>query len=331
MKILVVGLGSIGRRHLRNLKQIAPETEIGVWRQQSRDSDLGDLAPAVSKVFFEEHDALAWGARAALVTNPAPLHVPTGLRLADSGAHLFVEKPLSDNAQGVTDLIDLCRRRQQALMVGYHLRFFPPLQRIHEALAEGLIGQPLFLRAEVGQYLPDWRKGKDYRFGVSASCILGGGAVLELSHELDYACWLMGKAQSISAAVTRVSQLEIDVEDLAEVTLAFEGGGVGSLHMDMIQRVPVRSCKVVGSDGTLVADLLQSHVRLWSSADGSWTDLYQDNTYDKNAMYLAEMRHFLRCVEGLDSPVVSGEDGYRTLTMVLAAKEAATQRRTVAI
>lgn len=331
MKILIVGLGSIGRRHLRNLKQIAPHTEIGVWRQQSRDPDLGDLAPAVSRVFFNDQDALTWGAGAALVTNPAPLHIGTGLRLAEAGVHLFVEKPLSDGLHGVADLIDLCRRRHLALMVGYHLRFYPPLQRTRQALAEGIIGQPLFLRAEVGQYLPDWRQGRDYRIGVSASRALGGGAVLELSHELDYACWLMGKAQSVSAAVTRVSQLEIDVEDLAEITVAFEGGGVGSLHMDMIQRVPVRNCKVVGSAGTLVADLLQNHVRLWSPATGGWTDLYLDSNYDKNEMYLSELRHFLRCVEGLDSPVVSGEDGYRTLAMALAAKEASKQGRTVVI
>lgn len=329
MKILIVGLGSIGRRHLRNLKKIAPEAEIGVWRQQSQHPDLGDLAPAVSQVFFAEQDALAWGATAALITNPAPLHVGTGLLLAEAGSHLFVEKPFSHSLEQAGDLIELCRQRALVLMVGYGFRFYPPLQRVKALLDEGRIGRPLFLRSEVGQYLPDWRPGRDYRLSVSARSDMGGGALLELSHELDCARWLMGEVDSVSAMVGRLGDLEIDVEDYAEVALRFASGAMGNVHLDMVQRPPTRTCRITGTDGTIAWDLDGHRVRVFDARAKERDEVGAMSSFDFNQVYQNELEHFLACVEGRAIPPVCGEGAYRVIEMVLAAKRSSFTRTEV--
>lgn len=327
--ILVAGLGSIGRRHIRNLKRIEPKSRIIVWRREYKNQDLGDVAPLVDRVVTSLDGALTFHPDAALVTNPASLHVRTGLGLAEQGIHLFIEKPISSTLDGVDALINLCHQRRLVLLVGYSFRFYRPLQVMRETLAEGRIGRVLALRAEVGQYLPEWRPGMDYRQSVSARRDLGGGVVLELSHELDYARWLLGEVATVSAQLGRLSDLEMDVEDTAEIILRFCSGAMGSIHMDMVQRPAIRTCRVIGTDGTLAWDGNCHQVQLFSNETGTWSDLHLAGPIDRNEMYMAELRHFLECVRGDDSPSVSGDDARRVLEVALAAKQSSEDQRVV--
>ena len=329
MKALIAGLGSIGRRHLANLRLIEPAAHITVWHQRSKPQD-GAEASADCTV-YKEKDALSTKPDVALVTSPASLHVKTGLALAHRGVHLFIEKPLSNTLEGVDELVQECRRRSLALMVGYNFRFYEPLQLMRQALMEGQIGRPLAIRAEVGQNLPDWRPGRDYRQGVSAREDLGGGAVLELSHELDYVRWLMGEVTGVSAQVARLSDLEIDVEDTADILLQFENGAFGSVHLDMVQRQATRTCRIVGTEGTLEWDGITHRVRCFSAARDTWLDLHPETPLDRNEMYVAELRHFLDCVKDNGAPAVNGEDGLRALEIALAVKRSSQEQRAVAL
>jgi predicted dehydrogenase len=329
MRILAVGLGSIARRHIRNLKSIEPTIEIAVWRQYSRCPDLQELSSLVNRLVFQLADALAWRPKAALITNPASLHIETGLALAQEGIHLFIEKPLSNTLDSIDELLDLCRRRSLVLMVGYNFRFYRPLQIVREALIEGQIGRPIALRVEAGQYLPDWRSDSDYRQSVSARHDLGGGAVLELSHELDYVRWLAGEIKTVSAQVGRLSDLEIDVEDTAEIILQFSNGAIGSIHLDMIQRPATRTCRIIGTEGTITWDWFSHRVRLFSAATAEWSDLHPAKAIDRNEMYVEELRHFLNCVRGNEVPIVKGDDGRRVLEIALAAKQSSREQRVV--
>ena len=329
MRFLVVGLGSIGRRHIHNLKRVDPTAEISVWRRRQTSEDLGDVAPLVDRVVYSLDDAQESRPDAALVTNPASLHVETGLALAQNGVHLFVEKPISNTLDGVDPLLELCRERGLVLMVGYNFRFYKPLQAMHQALTEGRIGRVLSLRAEVGQYLPDWRPDRDYRDTVSAQQDLGGGVVLELSHELDYVRWLVGEADSVSAQVGHLSDLEIDVEDTAEITLKHVNGAIGNVHMNMVQRPSTRTCRIIGTEGMLAWDGMSNSVAMSENGTSSWSDLIPTEPIDRNDMYVAELRHFLDCVKGDEAPIVSGDDGRRTLELALAAKRSSEEGRVV--
>jgi predicted dehydrogenase len=188
------------------------------------------------------------------------------------------------------------------------------------AINAGEIGKPLSLSAEVGQYLPDWRPQQDYRKGVSARKDLGGGALLELSHELDYVRWLMGDVASVSSRLTKQSNLEIDVEDSADLILEFTNEVVGTVHLDMVRQPPARNCVVSGSEGTAEWDGPGSGSRIWSAKTREWRDL-SSGSADRNDMYMAELRQFLACMAGEEEVVTTGIDGKRVLELILAARE----------
>jgi len=331
MRALIVGLGSIGRRHLATLRQIEPAAHITIWHQHSKSRDATEAQPLVDRVVYTSEDALDTQPDVALITNPASLHIETALPLAKKGVHLFIEKPLSDTLDRVDELLDLCRKNALVLMVGYNFRFYKPLLVIRQALIEGRIGRPIALRAEAGQYLPEWRPGKDYRQTVSAKRELGGGAVLELSHELDYVRWLLGEVKTVSAQVRHLSDLKLDVEDTSEIILQSSSGVICSVHLDMIQQPATRTCRIIGTEGTLTWDGLSHRVRLFSASTNRWSDLHPAKPLGRNEMYAAELRHFLDCMRRNGVPNVSGEDGRRVLEIALAAKQSSREQRVVEI
>lgn len=244
---------------------------------------------------------------------------------------MLVEKPIASSGEGVQALLSRCRQKSLPLMVGYHLRFSPALRLVRAALNQGAIGRAISARAEVGQYLPDWRPGSDYRCGVSARSELGGGVLRELSHEFDYLRWLLGEVEEVTGWAGRLGDLEIDVEDTAEGILRFRSGAVGSVHLDMIQSSPVRSCRILGTSGTLLWDGLSHRVSLHSRAEGSWKELHPADAFDRNAMFLAELEHFISCVKTGATPEVTGEDGLRALEIALALEASSSQGRTIRI
>ena len=321
MKALVVGLGSMGRRHIKNIKAIDENIQIAVWRQYSKINGLGELESLVENVFFSADDALQWKPDAVFVTNPAPMHCKTALLFAQQNSHLFIEKPLSNDIVNINILLKECEQRKLILMVGYVLRFFEPLQIIKKILEQSRIGRILSIRASVGQNLLNWRSEQRYQDSVSARKDLGGGVLLELSHELDYMRWLVGEVAEIRALASKVSDMEIDVEDIAEICLRFKDGILGSIHLDMIDYAANRSCRIIGSEGTVKWDSEDDDcVRLYSSKTDCWTDLRKPGTLDKNEMYIDELKHFFNCIAMNQKPLISGKEGRSVVKMIVAAR-----------
>ncbi len=319
MKILIVGLGSIGRRHIKNLKAVDPSLDVAVLRQRSKSSDLGDVGGLVSRAFFTQEQALAWGPQVAVIANPAPFHISAAMRFAQAGAHLFIEKPLSVSLDGIEALAKVCRDKRLTAMVGYVLRFSLPLIALKKALDEKIAGRVLSVQASVGRYLPQWRPESDYQDNVSARRELGGGVVLELSHELDYVRWLAGEVREVNAMAAHVSDLSIDVEDVAEIHLRHEGGVISHIHLDMLDRAAQRSCRMIGSEGTLTweSDGACHRVRLFDGNNGQWRTLYEAEGLDTNVMHLAQWRHFFDCIRSGTKPLGDLYEGRRTLEVAL--------------
>ena len=322
---LIVGSGSIARRHLANLRMLRPKSRIIVLRRPQSDS--GEL-PGADQVVDTLDDAIRERPETAIVANPSPFHIPVAQVLAEAGCHLLVEKPFSDRMDGSDALIDTCASRGVTLMVGYNLRFCPSLQAMVRMVADGAAGRILHVSAEIGQYLPDWRPATDYRVGVTAQARLGGGALLELSHEIDIALWLGGPAASVTASLGRVGDLEIDTEDFADVLINFSSGARGYVHMDVLQRVPTRRCRVVGSEGTLEWDYFEDTLRLGRPGE-TWRQLEVPRLNQRNDMYLNELTHFLACVEQGVLPLVPGSVGRDVLAVALAARESAATKKTI--
>lgn len=328
-RYLIVSLGSIGRRHLRNLRALRPEASIAVWRQKSRVEE-GEQIAGADHLFSTLQQVLEFRPTAAIIAGPASTHLPVAKSLAEAGIHLFIEKPLADRLDEVDAFLGFCRSKQLTLMVGYNLRFLPSLNEAKRIIESGRIGDVLSARAEVGQYLPNWRPDTDYRTGVSAQSALGGGVLLELSHDLDYICWLFGLPDRVSALGGRYSRLEIDVEDTVEILLEYGmPARLVSVHMDMIQRAPIRRCRFIGSEGTLIWDSIGDRIELYCADRGSWEILDQFALTDRNRMYLDEIEHFLGCIESGDTPRCAGDDGRDVLGIVSAVRQAMTARTSV--
>lgn len=320
--ILVVGLGSIGKRHLANLRILHPGALFVVLRHSrihfNETPSVGD-----THIVYDINSALAYHPDIAVICSPASEHVGVATVLAQHGVHLFIEKPISDRVAGVDDLIHLCEQKKLVLMVGYTLRFLPSLQQFMVALKQGCVGKVYYAHAMVGQYLPDWRPNTDYRQSVSAQQALGGGVLLELSHEIDYLTWLFGAVRSVQGHAQRLSNLEIDVEDSADAILNFVGGVVAHVHMDMFQRHTVRQCRVVGSEGTLIWDGIKHAVVLHKNNVDTTVLFEPPLPHQRNDIYMAHIQHFLACVLGQALPFSSATEAKHTLEIVTAIKEAA--------
>jgi predicted dehydrogenase len=326
MRGLVVGLGSIGRRHASNWAALGLGP-LAVCRQRNdplprpfrvETSQYTDLDVALAR---EQPDIV-------IVANPTSLHVDTACRALQAGAHVFVEKPLSHTLRGVQQLLDEATSRRKQVMVGYNLRFHPLLIRVKALVDEGVIGKITSARAEVGEYLPDWHPWEDYRHSYSGRGDLGGGAVLTFSHELDALCWLLGAPRRVTAIAAHASSLEIDTEDTAEIVLQFESGPIGSVHVDYVRRAQHRSIELVGEGGVLRADYGRNCVEQYVAATGQWRVEEGDPRLDRNQMYLDELRHFASCVSGeMARPLVDAQQGAAIVALSVAALEAARDGR----
>lgn len=324
MRIVVVGFGSIGKRHLENLRA------LGVRELLVTDLDPARRAEAKQRgaaAFDALPEALHARPDAVIVATPPASHVSIALAAAEAGSALFIEKPLSDTLTGVRRLLRLIDHRQLVSLVGCNMLFHHGPATIKRLLDEGRIGKPLTALIDAGQYLPDWHPSEDYRRGYSARRALGGGVVLDGIHELDYACWLFGTPRRVFAMGGQVSGLEIDTEDCANILMEFQTGVVAHVHLDYLQRVYGRTCKVIGEHGTVLWDMTDGAVRWYAASTARWTELPPREGYTVNQMYLDEMAHFLNCLRGTEHPLQDVEQAARTLRVALAAKQSMTTGR----
>jgi predicted dehydrogenase len=342
MKILIIGLGSIGQRHVRNLRAILGEAvELLAYRVRGLPDVIAPTLHSAAgrgveleygiRVFPRLEDALAARPRIAFVCNPTSLHLPAALACVRAGCDLFLEKPVSHTLEGTAELVEAVESGRRIAMVGYQHRFHPCFLRMSEAFREGRLGRPLAVRASVGEYLPGWHPYEDYRQTYAARAHLGGGVVVSQIHEFDYLYALFGWPRRVFSLGGHLSRLEIDVEDVASALMEFRGDGhpfPAHLHQDYLQRPAQRCCEVIGEAGKASMDFSAlSFTR--HDEDGNLVETAQWPGFDRNQLFLDEVRHFLECVETRGKPVVDLRDGLCSLRMALAARESMTSGRVV--
>jgi len=319
-RVLVVGYGSIGQRHLRIVRSLLPDASIRVLRHQRCDSTPEYADGCMSSLA----EALTFAPQAAVIASPSVFHMDSAQPLAEAGVHLLIEKPLAASPDGVRQLLETCSAGGNVLMTAYNLRFMPSLQRYRDLIQAGCIGRVISVRCEIGQYLPSWRPGADYRQGVSASSAMGGGALLELSHEIDYLRWIFGEVDSVRANLSRQSNLEIDVEDTAHLILGFaeqEGGGrlIANLNMDFVRHDTTRQCLAIGEQGSLRWNGLAGTIEIFSAGGSAWEQVFVHSP-QRDESYMAEWQHFLVCIRDGTMPLVNGQDGLAALNIIQAAR-----------
>ena len=327
MNVLVVGYGSIGKRHITNLSKF-PNLHIFVCTNRKYDSFLKSKK---CKIFTSLDDCIKQKMDVAFITNTTNLHVKTAIKLANANIHIFIEKPLSNSTNEIKLLLNIIKKRKLVTMMGCVLRFHPAIQKIKQITSENKIGKIMSVHAENGSFLPDWHPYEDYKKSYASCNDLGGGVMLTNIHELDYLYWFFGNVGEVFSITGKFSDLDIDVEDLSSILLRFKNNIIAEIHLDYFQKPSIRSCKIVGTHGTVYWDSNINNVQLYDVNKKKWVDKLKLKNYDVNDMYVDEIKHFFKCVNKGEKSINSIEEGAKILNIAIAIKKSSKLKKMVII
>lgn len=319
-KFLIAGLGSVGRRHMRNLIALG-EKDLILLRTRKTTLPEDELAPFPQETDLQE--ALkTHKPDAVIVANPTAMHLEVAIPAAEAGCAILLEKPISHSIHGVEQLQAAAQKSGAQILVAFQFRYHPGLARAQQLVADGEIGRVISAHVHFGEYLPAWHPWEDYRQGYAARADLGGGVVLTQCHALDYLPWLVGeKVEQVWGFIGKVSDLEIDVDDTAKIGLRFECGALGSLHLDYNRQPPVHTLDVVGTQSSIKWDLADGVTHIYRAEAKEWQAYPMPEGWERNLMFLEQMKHFVAVVRGETQPSCTLEDGIRVQKLVQAVRE----------
>ncbi len=315
MNVGVLGLGSIGLRHSRNLLALG----VGVVgfdpdpERCTRFTDIGGRAMETRERVLEQSEAM-------IIATPNAQHYDDLKISIDSGCHVLAEKPLAHHINGLEPLLKEAEAKGLVVLAGFNLRFHPCVIAAKERIDSGAIGQPIWVDLISASYLPDWRPNSDYRKGYAADPATGG-VVFDAIHEIDLALHLLGPARVVTASAVCTGILGIPSDDIADFTLVHINGTRSNFHLDYISRPPVRTTRIVGTNGTLVLDLRARRFEHLNVDGTTIDDVAYPGSFAED--YVTEMTAFLDRVGGRKEPVAVDEQGLGSLKAAIAVRRLA--------
>lgn len=320
----VIGCGSIGQRHIRNLRTLGIDNIFALRSGQRKEVEL-DKSLGVVEV--DSWNALLENKfDVAIVSNPSSSHLETIRECLPHVRGVFIEKPLSHSLEGVAELLEEFRERRVTSFVGYNLQFHPIVKRINEYLDDDSVGKPLVLQCQVGQWIEDWHPGRDYRQAYYARTDLGGGAMLSLIHEIGLATQLFGPATRVACVLPHSDLLSLEVDVLADLQIEHANGSVSQVHVDLIQQPANRQGILSCERGWISYDFIKRTVR---------TPVGDEEPYSEDVMsysYIDEIGRFLDFVrQGLVRHEFDAWKATHSLAVVDSARRAASSRSVVEI
>lgn len=312
VKILIIGFGSIGKRHYQNLRNLG-FNNVFVYDIDQKKTDMVPDTRCLTRVRHQEFDV-------AFICTPNHLHIKHALLCARAGCHLFIEKPLSHNLQGVKELLRVCQEKKLINMVACNMRFHPCLQFIKDYLSKNRLGKIYSINLEFGYYLPYWRKNQDYRENYAAKRAEGGGIILDDVHDFDLLFWFNNFTPVLEAKFVfdKISDLKIETEDISIASFKFKNKVLGSIKCDYLQQKYCRNCKVAGERGNLVWDFNENIV--WLQTKKGNKNLLEVKNYDINNMYVEQIKYFLDCIKKKQKTFNDIETARNLLTSINYAK-----------
>jgi predicted dehydrogenase len=276
---------------------------------------------------------------AVIVSNPTALHLDVAISAAEAGCALLLEKPLSHSIERMDLLQKAVKKSGSRVLVAFQFRFHPGFIRAKQLISEGAIGRVISADVHFGEYLPAWHPWEDYRKGYAARADMGGGVVLTQCHSLDYLPWLVGRVESLWGFTGKLSDLEVDVEDTAKIGLRFAGGALGSIHLDFNQQPPAHRFEVIGTKGSLRSDLSDGIIHLYRAspelvqgkAAGEWESYPLFEGWERNTMFLEQMKHFVSVVRDGIEPGCTLEDGLQVQRMIEAVRQSSKTGRAITL
>lgn len=322
IRTLVVGCGSIGSRHARNLSTFQDVDVVAYDVKEERAVELADEIDAQTTSSLKA--AFDSGVDCVLVCTPPDTHIEIASEALGAGADVFVEKPLSDSVAGTDEFVAEVESSEQIVYVACNMRFHPPVITIREWLEQGELGKLQFLRLRYGNDIRNWRP-TDYRDSYSSSEDAGGGIVRDGVHELDLAMEWLGPFDTIYCGANTVGDHEMAAEDTAEILLESDAQ-MAEIHLDAIRPERVRTYELIGSEALIRwvgrgKDPEFSRVGLYRRDVGEWQ--WEEFDLTLNEQYVAEMQDFLRCVRDRTPPEMNARRGRAVLDVAERARRSA--------
>jgi len=322
MKVLVVGTGSIGVRHAKNIKNLGHN----VYAADVNSKNLHSIKAIAEKTYASLEQALEARPEAVFICTHSNDHIRPALLCAEAGCHLFIEKPLSVDLNGVNKLVSIIDRKGLISMVGCNMRFHPAIIYLKDMLQNNpACSRPLWADLEFGYYLPFAKD--NYHDSYMANRKKGGNIIFDVIHELDYARFLFGDADEVFCTKDILSDLKIDTEDSVDMIIKFSAGVKCTIHLDYLQHGYARRYKVVCEKATIEwefnnrrAGLITTDNREWQ-----WKDLNVEINY--NQMYVDEARYFFGRITSSKDTFNSIKDSVNVLRLALAAERSNSENR----
>ena len=314
MKFLIIGCGSIGKRHISNLIKIG-YTNIEIFDlDNSRMEDIKKNfnVKKSNNVFdsIKNNDNI-------IICTPNNLHREYILAAAQNNKNIFVEKPILDNLENIESIKNAIEKNNIKLQVGYNLIYHPLILKIKEILDNKELGDIYGARLEYGSYLPNWRPNTEYWTSYSAKKSMGGGILLDAIHEINYSVYLFGRMKKLFCFANKNSDLNINTEDNAELLLKSTKDYTINIHLDYLQRKPNRTIKIICNKGNIEADINKNLLRIIEEHE---TKKYEIE-YDYNETYIEEITSFISSIVFGKKIIMSLDEGIYDVRLVLSAKE----------
>ena len=328
IKVLIVGYGSIGKRHLENFLQLK-DIQLIVYTKRN---DLQLLKKKGIKVSNSLTECLKENPDIGVIANETSLHIPIAIKLAKEGLDLFLEKPLSNSLKDVKKLYAIVKKKKLITQMGCNLRFHPCIKKIKSLIEQKKIGKIISAQVQNCSYLPDFHRWEDYRKSYAARKDLGGGVILTQIHEIDYMYWFFQEVENVVSMSGKFSALDVTAEDYMSSLLQFKNKIIGELHMDYFQRPSFRSCKIRGTKGEIYWNSDNNCVNIFNMNKQKWETKFDDgfsHNLDTYSSYVEELKHFLKCVKHRKETINDLEQGIATLKIALAIKKASKLMKSV--
>ena len=316
--ILIVGCGSAGKRHARNLAGLGCRI-TSIDPRDDRRRELEAEIPLVGG-FASLDAAIASGEQAdgVVIASPPAFHVDQSIEALEAGLPVLLEKPVSPALGDAERLLETQRRTKIPLLLGYTWRWWPPMVEVRRRLGDGAIGAVRHVNFVMSAHLADWHPWEDYRSFFMARQALGGGALLDESHWIDLMIWFFGMPTSLSAAIDKISDLDIDTDDNVDMMLSYPDGLRVTMHLDLYGRPHQKFIRFVGEAGAMLWSENPNRIAMGAEMGETW----QETDYDceRNDMFVEAGKEFLRVLDGAPVGTCALEDGIAVLRVVEAAR-----------
>ncbi len=311
--VLVIGLGSIGERHVKNLYNNGVKN-ISVLRRSKKKPR--NVLESKFKTFYQLDSALKTMPTAAIIATPSSLHTKYLKKLISNKIPTLIEVPISNSLKGLEEIHRQAKKNNVPILVGHNLKFHPALKSIKKLISFNKLGRIYFSRSQFGEYLPDNHTWENFRKRYEARADLGGGVILTSIHEIDHAVWLFGPVQSVNC-ITKKSKFNLDVEEYAVIILEHLNGIVSEVQLDFISRAYVRSLQICGDKSYLDWNFKSNQVKFYDAKQKKWKIITKSKNSDVGLTYVEELKHFSDVIYRKVKPMTSFENSLHVLNVAL--------------